>query len=232
MHALPTVLPELRPDHGDVRDVAVRDPPLRPVEDVLVALAAGIRPHAGRVRTEVRLGQAEAADRVAARQPRQPRATLLLRPVGVDRIHDETGLHAREGAQPAVTALELLVDEAVGDVSEIRTTVLLGEGRAEEAELGQPRHDAHREVPGTECLGHQGQVLLLDEAARRVAHHPLFGGEQLLDRVVVGRFVGQRKPSRPGGSRPDRQSGSRIGTRRIATSLRHIVPHFSSDMQQ
>src|SRR3989441_5845058 len=46
VHALPTVLPELRPDHGDVRDVAVRDPPLRPVEDVLVALAPAVGPRA------------------------------------------------------------------------------------------------------------------------------------------------------------------------------------------
>src|SRR2546426_925573 len=78
-------------------------------------------------------------------QPGQPRPLLLRGAVGVDRIHDEARLHAREGAQPAVAALELLADQAVGDVVETCTAILLGEVRAEEAEFRQARYDAHGE---------------------------------------------------------------------------------------
>ena len=175
MHPFRAALAQLRPDYRDVGDVAVRDPALGAVKDVLVAFAAGGGAHAARVRAEVGLREPEAADGAATRQLRQPFATLVLRSEGEDGVHDETRLDAREGAKPAVAALELLVDETVGDVAEVCTAVLLGQRRAEEAELGQARDDPHREAAFAECLGHQGEILVLHETARRVAHHPLLG---------------------------------------------------------
>jgi hypothetical protein len=69
---------EPRPHDRDLRDVAVRDPALHAVEHVAaVALARG-GAHAGGIRAEVGLGQAEAADRGAAREPRQPALLLLV----------------------------------------------------------------------------------------------------------------------------------------------------------
>ena len=69
---LPRRLVGLRPDHGDVGDRAVGDPHLGAVEHPVVAVALGPGPHPGRVGAEIRLGQPEAADRLAGGHPRQP----------------------------------------------------------------------------------------------------------------------------------------------------------------
>ena len=72
-----------RPDDRDVGDRAVRDPHLRAVQDPVGAVAPRGRAHRARVGARVRLGQPEAADRVAlvhraaasaASAPRSPSA--------------------------------------------------------------------------------------------------------------------------------------------------------------
>src|SRR5262249_42348895 len=171
VHALLAVLAQLGPHHRDVGDVAVGDPALRAVEHVLVTLAARRGAHAGWIRAEVGLGQAEAADGRARRQLRQPLLALLLRSVGVDRIHHEPRLDAREGPETAIAALQLLVDQAVGDLAEAGAAVLLGQRRAEEAERRQPGNDLHREAALAKRLRHEWDVFVLDEAPRGVAHH-------------------------------------------------------------
>ena len=76
----------------------------------------GRGPHAGRVRSEVRLGQPKAADRFTGLQSRQPALLLLLRTKSVNRIHHQRALHADETAQPGIAALQFLHDQAVLDV--------------------------------------------------------------------------------------------------------------------
>jgi len=61
-----------RPHDRDVGDVAVGDPALHAVEHEAAVRALRAGAHAGGVRAEVRFGEAEAADRLAARHPRQP----------------------------------------------------------------------------------------------------------------------------------------------------------------
>ena len=70
----------LREDRVDVRDARVRDEALRAVEDVLVALAAGGRPHRRRVGAGARLGERVGGEPLAGGEPRQPALLLLLRP--------------------------------------------------------------------------------------------------------------------------------------------------------
>ena len=81
--------------------------------------------HAAGVRAEVGLGQAEAADRLAAGHRRQPALLLRLGAVGVDRVHAQRALHRDEAAQAGVAALELLHDQPVGDVAEAGAAVAL-----------------------------------------------------------------------------------------------------------
>jgi hypothetical protein len=104
-------------------------------------------------------------------------------------VHDEARLHARERTQSAVAALELLADQAVRDVADARAAVLLGQRRTEEAELGDARHEIHRKGPVAIRLDDARRELVLDEATRGVADLALVVGEQLFDRVVVGRDV-------------------------------------------
>src|SRR3546814_14667698 len=63
------------------------------------------------------LGEAEAADPVARRQSGQIFPLLLLRAVGVDRVHHEARLDAHHRAIARIDPLDLARDEAVGDVT-------------------------------------------------------------------------------------------------------------------
>src|SRR5262249_39749075 len=58
----------LGPNHGDVGKRAAGDPHLFAVEDVLVSLFYGASQHAAWIRTELRFGEAEAADGFALRE--------------------------------------------------------------------------------------------------------------------------------------------------------------------
>ena len=76
---------------------------------------------------------------------RQPALLLRLGAEGVDRVHRRATLHRRQRAQAAVAALELLHDQAVGDVVHARAAVALQIG-AEDAELGHARNELTREL--------------------------------------------------------------------------------------
>src|SRR6266566_5608632 len=95
----------LGPDGRDVRDAAVGNPHLAAGQDPVIAIAHRPGAHAGRVRSEVWLGQPEAADRLARGQPRKPLLLLLLRAVLPDREHRQRTLHRYEAAQAAVPGL-------------------------------------------------------------------------------------------------------------------------------
>src|SRR5207253_10628466 len=77
------------------------------------------RPHRARVAPAVRLRQAEATDRVAARQPWQPLRLLLVGTERVDRVHREGALDGDERTEPRVAGLELQLDQAAGDRAEV-----------------------------------------------------------------------------------------------------------------
>src|SRR3546814_13898647 len=73
----------------------------------------------------VGLGQAEAADQLAAAQPRQEALLLFRRAVHVDRRHDQPGLHAARGAAGGIHPFQLARDPAVVDEAAPGTTVAL-----------------------------------------------------------------------------------------------------------
>jgi hypothetical protein len=111
---------------------------LVPLSTKPVVGALGAGDHPAGVGAEVGLGEAEAADGLAAREAREPATLLLLGAVGVDRVHHQRALHRAERADARVAALELLHHEAVGDVAHARAAVALEVGaRARPAaELG------------------------------------------------------------------------------------------------
>ena len=136
------------PDHRDVGHRAVGDPHLRAVQHPVVAVAPGVRAHTGRVRAEVRLGQAEAADRLARGHPRQPLVLLLLAAVLPDRVHRQRPLHRHQRTHPGVGRLDLQAGEPVRDRTEAGAPVP-GQVHPEEPERAQllrqlPRRNARR----------------------------------------------------------------------------------------
>ena len=111
-----------------------------------------------------------------ARHLRQVALLLRLRAEGVNRVHDERPLHAREAPDARVAALELLHREAVADLAQPRAAVPL-KVAAEEAELGDLGDQLHGERPLFEVLSDGRQDARIDEGANGVAHGALFGGE-------------------------------------------------------
>ena len=85
-----------------------------------------------------------------------------------------------EAAQAGVAALELLHDQAVGDVVHARAAVALEVG-AEDAQLGQLGHELHREGAGAEVLLDERQEAPLDELRHGAAGEPLLVGQQVVE---------------------------------------------------
>ena len=84
----------LCPNNENVSDRAVGDPHLGALEQVTTFGAACTGNHGARIGAVVRLGQAEAADKLATGQLGQVLLLLLFAAEFIDRHHDQRGLHA------------------------------------------------------------------------------------------------------------------------------------------
>src|SRR5207248_478148 len=79
----------LREDGVDLGHAGVRDEPLRAVQDVLVAVAARLRAHRGRVGARARLRQRVGGEPLAAREARKEALLLLGGPGELERERPE-----------------------------------------------------------------------------------------------------------------------------------------------
>ena len=177
---------ELRPDHGDVGDRRVGDPHLGAVEAIAAGDLLGAGDHRAGIGAVVGLGEAEAADELAARELRQIFAALRFAAVIVDRVHHQRRLHRHRRAVAGIDALDLARDQAVGDIAEAGAAIFFRDGRAEEAERAHLAHDRRIVALVAERLEHARKQLLLRIVARGVAHHALFLGQLAfkIERVV------------------------------------------------
>ena len=173
-----------RPDDRDIRDRAVRDPHLRPVQDPVRAVAPRMRSHRAGIGAGVGLGQAEAADRLARVHGREPPLLLLLRAPAPDREHRERALHRDRAPYPRVSGLELQAGQPVRHRARPRQAVAV-EVHAEEPELRELGHQLARKDPSLEPIPHLGQHSLADELPNRVANRPLLVLEKGVDREQV-----------------------------------------------
>src|SRR5439155_22853629 len=112
-------------DECMVGDVRVRDPVLRAVEDVDVALAARGRLHRGDVGARGRLGQAKARELVAARLRNEPALLLLLGRVLEERKRVEPDVDGDQAPERGLAALDLLTRERLGNEVEPGAAVFL-----------------------------------------------------------------------------------------------------------
>ena len=168
---------ELGPHDGDVGDRRVGDPGLGAVETKAAGDFLRARRHRAGIGAVVGLGQPEAADEFAARELRQIFAPLRLAAVGVDRVHDQRGLHRHRRAVAGIDALDLARDQAVGDIAEAGAAIWLRDGRAEQTERAHLAHDRRIVVLVAIGLEHARKQLFLGVVARGVAHHALFLGQ-------------------------------------------------------
>ena len=107
------------------------------VEDVVLAGAAGGRLHVGGVWIPAAGSVRANAPSLSMRAMAGSQALLLLvRAEHADRAHRETGVDAEQGADRAVDAAQLVLDEAVADVVEGGAAVA-ALGPADDGEVAQ-----------------------------------------------------------------------------------------------
>jgi hypothetical protein len=157
------------------------------VEDEAAVDGPRDRAHGRRIGTAVRLGEAEAADDLAARHAGQPPPPLLFRAEGEDRVHDEGRLHAHRRAVAAVDSLDLPGDQAIGDVVHAGAAIGFGQGAAQEPQGAHLGHDLAIEALLGIGAHHAGKQRLLGVGAGALPDHPL----------VLRQPVGQMKRVAP-----------------------------------
>ncbi len=168
-------------DEEVVRRIGQRDPDLRAVEDVAVAVApCGGRQVRG-VRSDAGLGQPEGRDLLAARLRDQVALLLVVVPPLQQRQRVQPGVDAEDDAEGGIGALHLLAQQRKGDVVHPRPAVALRDRQAQEA--GGAHLLVERAVIGRGGvhLRHAGQDLALGEGARRTLHLALLIGQGKVD---------------------------------------------------
>src|SRR5215207_8552685 len=158
------------PDHGDVCERGVADPPLLPIQDVAAALLdGGCREGAG-VAPGLGFGEAEAAYLLALRHRGKPLLLLLLRAEVVDRRHRQAALDVQEGRQASRAAGQLRYCEAVGHVIPPGAAVLRWEGATRDPGLRQARQQVKRELGFVPVFGRRGDDLPVHKGAYLVLY--------------------------------------------------------------
>ena len=115
--------------------------------------------HAARVGAVVGLGQAEAADRLALASLGSQWVFCSSLPNFEDRVHHQAALHAGEGADARIAPLELLHEQAVGHVVQLRAAVAGRHVRPEDAQLRHLRYELFRESGARRSTGRSQSYL-------------------------------------------------------------------------
>ena len=173
------------PDHKHVSNGAVGDPHLGALEQVATFGATRAGNHGARVGAVVRLGQTEAADKLAAGQLRQIFLLLLFTAKFVDRHHHQRGLHTHHRAVAGVNALNFTRDQAVADIVQPASAVLGRNGCTQQAQLAHFTEDFHVGLLVAERVQHPRHKLVLAVLACTVTHHALFFSQLLIQQQRI-----------------------------------------------
>ena len=177
----------LREDDVDAGDAGVRDEALRPVEDVLVAVAARLRPHRGRVGAGAGLGQRIRSEHLAAREPRQVAPLLLLVARQLERERAQL-LHRRGSGRSSRTPSR---SPRPRPTSRARSRPRRRTPRRRASRRCRSRGRARRCPTGTPRpvdLRRPRRDALARERPHEVADRALLGGQQLVRHAPQSRF--------------------------------------------
>ena len=174
---LAAVLFGLGPDHEDIRDRRVRDPHFRAGQLVAVGGFHRTGFHARRVGARIGFCQTKAADEFAAGQFGKILHALLFRAIGVDRVHDEAGLHGHHRPIAAVHAFHFARNQTVRHIIAAQAAVLFGHGDTQKAHVAHLAED--RGVGGFigKSVDHAGLQLFLRIGARAFLDHAFVFGQ-------------------------------------------------------
>ena len=178
----------LREDGVEAGDGGIGDEPLRPVEHVLLAVAASRRAHRRRVRARARLGQRVRGEHLAGGETGQEARLLLVRPRELEAERAEL-LHREDEAARRADLRDLLDRDEREERPGTRPAVLLVEEEPEDAVLAKELDDVPRELVRLVDLGRARGDPLAREGAYELADLELFLGQRLPGH---GRILGRR----------------------------------------
>jgi hypothetical protein len=157
-----------------LRVLAGGDELLDAVEDEIVAIAVGAGGDRRRIGAGMRLGEAEAAEHLAARQRLQPVLLLLVAAVLHRDAAGQRILHADDRRGGAVAGGDLFDYQHQRHVVHAGAAPLFGNDHAERAEFAEFAQRIGRKGVMAVPLGSKGRQALLRKVAQRVADHFLF----------------------------------------------------------
>jgi hypothetical protein len=165
-------------DGVEVRDPRVRDEALRAVEDVLVALAAGRRPHRSGVGARAGLRERIGRQPLARGQLREVPLLLL---VGAGELEAERAelLHGEDERRGRADLPHLLDSDQREERSGAEPAVFLGEEEAEDVVLAEELDHVPGELVGGVDLGGPRRDPLARELPDEVAQFPLLVGQDV-----------------------------------------------------
>ena len=174
-----------RPHHKDIRDRRIGNPHLGAVQTIAARHRRGPGRHARRVRSVIGFGQTKAADPLARGQLGQVFLALRRAAEIVDRVHDQTRLHAHRRAIAAVDALDLARDQPIRDVVDPGAAKAV-DRCAEKAERAHLVHDLAIETLVPIGLDDAREQLFLAIGVGAVAHHALVLAQFAVEQERVG----------------------------------------------
>mmetsp|Transcript_5031 Transcript_5031/g.18550 ORF Transcript_5031/g.18550 Transcript_5031/m.18550 type:complete len:563 (+) Transcript_5031:3103-4791(+) len=205
---------------GHVAVLATGDELLDAVEHVVVAVAHGRRAQAAGLGAHMRLGQAERAEHVAARQGFEEALLLVVVAEGHQDGANRAVVDADHRAGAAVAGGDLFEDDGQGQIVQAGAIPLGGHGHAIAAQGGQALELLGREVVGLVPGGGMGRDLGLHEGADGVLHGEVVFGEEHgeLDLGFCGAPIVPRRSARP---QREAQPRGLFGIGLRAPALRH-----------
>ena len=168
----------LREDGVELGDAGVRDEALAAVEDVLVAVAPGRRPHRGGVGAGAGLGQRVGGQPLPGREPRQVALLLLLRAGELEPERAEL-LHGEQQAARRADLRDLLDRDEREQRAGAGAALLLVEEQPEQLVLAEELDDVPRELVRLVDLGRARRDALARERAHELADLPLLVGQDV-----------------------------------------------------
>src|SRR5580704_5387 len=161
------------PDHRYIRQRPAGDPHLLAIQYVVIALLHRARQHPTRVRSELRLGQPKATDRLPLLQPRQPFFLLRVGTKRVDRIHHQRALDRNKTSQSGIAAFQFLRHQSVRDIAHSRATISV-QVRTKKSQFAKLRHQVHRKSSFPAVFFDDGNDFVVDELSRGLPYQFFF----------------------------------------------------------
>ena len=183
-------------DHRDIRPGAAGDELLGAAEAIAVAVRHCAGAQVRRVRARLRLGEAEAAQHVAAREGAEEAFLLLFGAAPEYAGADQRVVDAHRRGRADIARRDLLHGERVGHVVGTRPVPFRRHQHPHEPEPAHAGEDVVRVAAVQVPIARVRRELALGEVARHVADHALLVGEEDAVRChgLVLRAARRRRP--------------------------------------